>query len=83
MEYTSPRKYISGESHYYLGKQYLLKVIEAPNSVQSQITTWKTRVSVRIKNAEKVRKLLTIGTKRELKKPLLNVLMPSLNMPYG
>jgi hypothetical protein len=27
-EFITPRRYISGESHYYLGKQYLLKVIE-------------------------------------------------------
>ncbi|BCI74869.1 hypothetical protein VCSRO102_0007 [Vibrio cholerae] len=59
-EYTSPRKYISGESHYYLGKQYLLKVIEAPNSVQGvKLLRGKLEVSVRIKNAEKVRELLT------------------------
>ncbi|EGR4257534.1 M48 family metallopeptidase [Vibrio cholerae] len=60
LEYTSPRKYISGESHYYLGKQYLLKVIEAPNSVQGvKLLRGKLEVSVRIKNAEKVRELLT------------------------
>lgn len=59
-EYTSPRKYISGESHYYLGKQYLLKVIEAPNSVQGvKLLRGKLEVSVRIKNTEKVRELLT------------------------
>src|SRR5690554_7257284 len=34
LEFTTPRQYISGESHYYLGKQYLLKVIEAPEQVQ-------------------------------------------------
>lgn len=27
-EYITPRQYISGESHYYLGKKYLLKVID-------------------------------------------------------
>lgn len=26
--YIAPRQYVSGESHYYLGKQYLLKVID-------------------------------------------------------
>lgn len=29
-EYYSPRQFVSGESHYYLGKQHLLKVIESP-----------------------------------------------------
>ncbi|MBA0168951.1 M48 family metallopeptidase [Pectobacterium sp. CFBP8739] len=60
LEYTLPRKYISGESHYYLGKQYLLKVIEAPNSVQCvKLLRGKLEVSVRVKSAEKVKELLT------------------------
>ena len=29
-EHCSPRQFVSGESHYYLGKQHLLKVIESP-----------------------------------------------------
>lgn len=34
-ESTPQKKYISGESHYYLGKQYLLRVTEAkPNSAK-------------------------------------------------
>lgn len=60
LEYTLPRKYISGESHYYLGKQYLLKVIETPNSVQCvKLLRGKLEVSVRVKSAEKVKELLT------------------------
>ncbi|WP_230492759.1 M48 family metallopeptidase [Martelella alba] len=60
LEYTSPRKYISGEGHYYLGKQYLLKVIEAPNSVQRvKLLRGKLEVSVRIKSAENVKERLT------------------------
>ncbi|AVT50132.1 metal-dependent hydrolase [Shewanella baltica] len=59
LEYTSPRKYISGESHYYLGKQYLLKVVEDPNSVQGvKLLRGKLEVSVRIKSYEKVKELL-------------------------
>ncbi|APR68712.1 metal-dependent hydrolase [Thalassolituus oleivorans] len=58
-EYTTPRKYISGESHYYLGKQYLLKVIEAPEQAQGvKLLRGKLEVSVRIKSAEKVKELL-------------------------
>ncbi|MDI9819342.1 MULTISPECIES: M48 family metallopeptidase [unclassified Legionella] len=30
-EVISPRQYISGESHYYLGKEYILKVIDEPD----------------------------------------------------
>lgn len=59
-EYTIPRQYTSGESHYYLGKQYLLKVIEAPEQVQGvKLLRGKLEVSVRTKSADKVKELLT------------------------
>lgn len=65
LEHVTPRQYISGESHYYLGKQYLLKVIEAPDSVQGvKMLRGKLEVSVRslvtdsAKRAEKVQALL-------------------------
>lgn len=59
LEFTTPRQYISGESHYYLGKQYLLKVIEAPEQVQSvKLLRGKLEVSVRTKSADKVKALL-------------------------
>ena len=59
-EHIRPRQYISGESHYYLGKQYLLKVIEAPDQVQGvKLLRGKLEVSAKIKNAEKVKELLT------------------------
>lgn len=33
--HTPPKKYVSGESHYYLGKQYMLKVMNGkPNSAK-------------------------------------------------
>lgn len=51
----SPRQYISGESHYYLGKQYLLKVLEDPNATQQvKLLRGKLEVTVRQKSAEKV-----------------------------
>ncbi len=59
-EFITPRQYISGESHYYLGKQYLLKVIEAPNQVQGvKLLRGKLEVSVRAKSVDKVKELLT------------------------
>ncbi|KXJ47345.1 MULTISPECIES: SprT family zinc-dependent metalloprotease [Gammaproteobacteria] len=59
MEHATPRKYISGESHYYLGKQYLLKVIEAPNRAPTvKLLRGKLEVSVRRKSPQKVRELL-------------------------
>ncbi len=60
LENTTPRKYISGESHYYLGKQYLLKVIEAPDQAQGvKLLRGKMEVSVRNKDSEKVKELMT------------------------
>ena len=48
LEHVTPRQYISGESHYYLGKQYLLKVIEASDSVPGvKMLRGKLEVSVR------------------------------------
>lgn len=60
LEFTTPRQYISGESHYYLGKQYLLKVIEAPEQpVGVKLLRGKLEVSVRMKFADKVKDLLS------------------------
>ena len=60
LEFTTPRQYISGESHYYLGKQYLLKVIEAPEQAQGvKLLRGKLEVSIRTKSADKVKELLT------------------------
>lgn len=60
LEFITPRQYISGESHYYLGKQYLLKVIENPTQVQGvKLLRGKLEVSVRHKHPDTVRALLT------------------------
>lgn len=48
-EYITPRRYISGESHYYLGKQYVLKVIEDPSSPQG-VKLLRGKLEVRLKN---------------------------------
>lgn len=58
-EHVRPRQYISGESHYYLGKQYVLKVIENPNEKPSvKLLRGKIDVVVREKSAEKISALL-------------------------
>ncbi len=58
-EYTIPRQYISGESHYYLGKKYLLKVIEEPMQEQCvKLIRGKLQVYVRARSTEKVKDLL-------------------------
>ncbi|WP_285428810.1 SprT family zinc-dependent metalloprotease [Pseudomonas sp. lyk4-R2A-8] len=57
--HVRPRQYISGESHYYLGKQYVLKVVEAPDGPQQvRLLRGKLEVSVRVRSAGKVHELL-------------------------
>lgn len=59
LEHVTPRQYISGESHYYLGKQYVLKVLEAPDTVQGvKLLRGSIEVTVRSKSATKVQALL-------------------------
>lgn len=65
LEHVKPREYVSGESHYYLGRQYLLKVMVDPSSVQSvKLYRGKIEVSVRERNVERI-KLLLEGWYRE------------------
>ncbi|MDA3878367.1 MAG: SprT family zinc-dependent metalloprotease [Halothiobacillus sp.] len=59
-EHVTPRRFISGESHYYLGRQYLLKVIDDPGSPQGvKMLRGKLEVVVRPKNSAKVQELLS------------------------
>lgn len=66
--YVRPRQYVSGESHYYLGKQYLLKVVLAPHDKQQvKLLRGKLEVSVRQINAETVQNLLDAWYKARAK----------------
>lgn len=59
LEHITPRRYISGESHLYLGKQYLLKVNIDPNQQQGvKLLRGKLEVSVRSRDSGRVRNLL-------------------------
>jgi predicted metal-dependent hydrolase len=59
LELATPRQYISGESHYYLGKQYQLKVLESSTQKQSvKLLRGKLEVSVKAKSSNKVKELL-------------------------
>ena len=54
-----PRRYVSGESHLYLGKQHVLKVLEAPEQKQGvKLLRGKLEVSVRHRHPAKVKSLL-------------------------
>lgn len=47
IEHVTPRQYISGESHYYLGRKYLLKVI-SDSSIKPQVKLLRGRFEVTI-----------------------------------
>ncbi|AZN36725.1 M48 family peptidase [Iodobacter ciconiae] len=68
LEHVRPRQYISGESHYYLGKQYVLKVIENPAVKPSvKLLRGKIEVTAREKSAEKTSALLAAWYKGRAK----------------
>lgn len=59
IEHLTPRQYRSGESHYYLGKQYTLKVVEsASDKQQVKLLRGSIEVSIRNKVEPRVRKKL-------------------------
>lgn len=66
--HTTPRRYVSGESHYYLGKQYLLKVIEEPRQTQQvKLLRGKIEVYSRSKQPERIKGLLDDWYKKRAK----------------
>lgn len=79
LEHVKPREYVSGESHYYLGRQYLLKVNVEPSAVQSvKLYRGKLEVSVRERNAERIKSLLEgwyKGKAKEVFKSRLEAIM--------
>jgi predicted metal-dependent hydrolase len=59
LEHVTTRRYISGESHYYLGKQYQLKVNESSEKIQGvKLLRGKLEVTLRERQADKVKRLL-------------------------
>ena len=58
-EHVLPRSYVSGESHFYLGRRYQLKVVDSLDG-SARVKLWRGRLSVEIgdRNAGTVRKRL-------------------------
>ncbi|RAJ97094.1 M48 family metallopeptidase [Aliidiomarina maris] len=55
-EHLNPRKYVSGASHYYLGKRYMLKVELNPNAPRSaKLLRGYIHVSIRENQPERVK----------------------------
>jgi predicted metal-dependent hydrolase len=58
-KHVLPREYVSGETHFYLGKRYVLKVIENQTAPQGvKLLRGRLEVSTRSRDAEVVRRLL-------------------------
>jgi hypothetical protein len=59
IRHVLPREYVSGESHFYLGKRYALKVIPHPTAPQSvKLLRGQLEIRTRTREADKARTLL-------------------------
>jgi len=78
-EHIVPRKYISGESHYYLGKQHLLKVVKVSGSKNNQVKLLRGKFEIHASNKNQVKDLLNAWYKdkaREVFNRRLDQLLP-------
>ena len=59
LKHLVPRRYCSGESHYYLGKQYLLKIVKSSSEKQQvKLLRGEIVVKARDKSAPRVKGLI-------------------------
>ena len=59
LTHITPRRYVSGESHYYLGKQYVLKVLIKPDQAPGvKLLRGQLEVNVREYTTERVKAAL-------------------------
>lgn len=58
--HVTPREYVSGETHFYLGRRHMLKVQLAPAGADAGVRLWRGRLEVttRQRDAVTVRRLL-------------------------
>lgn len=79
LEHVRPRQFVSGESLYYLGKQYVLKVLEAPAARPSvKLLRGKIEVTVRARSPEQIQQLLTAWYKARAKEVFTRRLLAML-----
>lgn len=78
--HVTPRRYVSGESHYYLGRRYLLKVFEEPGAAAAvKLLRGRLNVQVRERTPQKVRAALDAWYRtraREVFERRLDALLP-------
>ncbi|MFT8897134.1 MAG: SprT family zinc-dependent metalloprotease [Acetobacter sp.] len=60
-EHATPREYVSGESHFYLGRRHLLKVHHQPDAPETvRMLRGRLEVSVQERHALRIQKLLEL-----------------------
>ncbi len=57
-KYIMPRRYVSGENHFYLGRRHLLKVIEEKCAPEVRLLRGVLEVKISLANPSKIRSLL-------------------------
>ena len=69
LAFVTPRKYVSGEGHYYLGRQFMLKVHEKPTGTE-EVKLFRGRFEVTVKKrcSDKVESLLNAWYKDHAKR---------------
>ncbi|GAL96035.1 metal-dependent hydrolase [Acetobacter tropicalis NRIC 0312] len=80
-EHATPRAYVSGESHFYLGRRYLLKVHHQPDASETiRMLRGQLEVSVQERQALRIQKLLELWyftRAQDVFRTRLNTLLPS------
>lgn len=80
-EHATPRAYVSGESHFYLGRRHLLKVHHQPDAPETvRMLRGRLEVSVQERHALRIQKLLELWyftRAQEVFRNRLNALLPT------
>lgn len=80
-EHATPRYYVSGESHFYLGRRHLLKVQHQPDASESvRMLRGRLEVSVQDRSALRIKKLLELWyfvRAQDVFRQRLSVLLPT------
>ncbi|BCI68340.1 M48 family metallopeptidase [Acetobacter aceti] len=80
-EYATPREYVSGESHFYLGRRHLLKVYHQPDAPETmRMMRGRLEVSVQERHALRIQKLLELwyfARAQDVFRSRLDALLPS------
>ncbi|OUJ05199.1 M48 family metallopeptidase [Acetobacter sp. DsW_059] len=80
-EHATPRAYVSGESHFYLGRRHLLKVHHQPDTPETvRMLRGRLEVSVQERHALRIQKLLELWyftRAQEVFRTRLDALLPT------